>query len=140
MMNINLPPSNTITYNNELGIFGFVIDKRFYINLVNGVIVRTADKHGHDFEVLKLRSTMMRLLAYLVLHANNTIARHDDILTNVWENHGLIATNQRMAYVINQLNAKLSELGVSEQLIKNIHGQGYELSGISVSILYGHLK
>ncbi|MBK5144200.1 helix-turn-helix domain-containing protein [Budviciaceae bacterium BWR-B9] len=139
MINANTPLFDTVIYKQELDIFGYVIDRRFYVNLNNGVIVRIADKNGHDFGVLKLRPTMMRLLTYLVLNvnANNSVVTHDDILTNVWENYGLVATNQRMAYVINQLNTKLSELGISEQLIKNIHGQGYGLSHIYVSILYG---
>ncbi|WP_408949790.1 winged helix-turn-helix domain-containing protein [Limnobaculum xujianqingii] len=109
---------------------------------MNSEIIRIGNRSGYDFEVIQLRPTMMRLLTYLVLNvnANNRIVSHDDILTNVWENHDLIATNQRMSYVINQLNDKLSVLGISKQLIMNIHGQGYSLSDISVSILYGYFK
>lgn len=136
-INTSYTVSYDMAYSSEaLTLFGFIVGNYFQLDIARNLLFKLTAKDEPYNTLIKLRPTMMRLLTYLVCNANSKVVSHDDILTEVWEQYGLMATNQRLAQVITQLKSKLRQLGIPSDLIINVHGKGYMLAESSIVRLY----
>ena len=122
-------------------IFGYYIEPDVYFNIDKRMLVNV-DKNirFHRYSPVILRETMFHLLVYLLENAKGNIISNSDILLNVWDNHGLSSSNQRLWQVMNALKMKLNSVGVTEDFIMRVESKGYYVRENLVSILYTNKK
>ncbi|EOI1394311.1 TPA: winged helix-turn-helix domain-containing protein [Klebsiella oxytoca] len=77
------------------------------------------------YSPLRLRSTMSRLLLYLLEKAHIGLVRDEYIMKNVWEIHGLKASGPRLWQVVNDLKNRLNRVGLDHNFIRRVEGRGY---------------
>ena len=92
--------------------------------------------NSHAAEGIILGDTSMRLLDYLLDHAEKGIVNYGDVLHEVWDLHGLVSSYKRLGQVIKELKEKLKTVGISDDAISNVRGQGYRLNFPQVTRLY----
>jgi DNA-binding winged helix-turn-helix (wHTH) protein len=124
----------------ELVLFGYLIDDLFQLDIQGGTITKLSKKSSRYNEVIKLRATMMRLFIFLMGEADGKIISHYELLTQIWEDYGLIASHQRLSHVIARLKVKLALIGMPPDFITTVHGKGYTISGHSIIKLYRSVK
>nr|WP_283093678.1 winged helix-turn-helix domain-containing protein [Citrobacter sp. JGM124] len=79
--------------------------------------------------------TMSRLLQFLIEHHGNNVTK-DEILSQVWETHGLRASTHSMNKYISELRQMFRTLGVSEEVIVTIPRVGFSIpETVMVSLL-----
>lgn len=124
----------------ELVLFGYLIDDLFQLDIQGGTITKLSKKSSRYNEVIKLRATMMRLFILLMSEADEQVISHYDLLTQIWENNGLMASHQRLSHVVARLKTKLALIGIPLTFITTVHGKGYTISGHSIIKLYRSVK
>lgn len=93
-----------------------------YADLTLDLLTRTAKRGERD---VRLSARETDLLAYLIRHADQILSR-DELLTDVWQDETLEATNVLNVY-INYLRSKL-DTDRSQRLIHTVRGVGYLFS------------
>ncbi|NGX85868.1 winged helix-turn-helix domain-containing protein [Rahnella sp. Lac-M11] len=73
---------------------------------------------------------MMRLLIYMLETSGHRIVSNNEIMIQVWENHLVSASSQRLWQVMRELKKKLSLPGLPEEFIMRIESKGYFLKCI----------
>ncbi|MGA5653521.1 winged helix-turn-helix domain-containing protein [Rahnella contaminans] len=110
---------------NKERLFGYSIGNNIIVdiqrNIVFGII------HGKKIQAITLRTTMMRLLIYMLETSGHRIVSNNEIMIQVWENHQLSASSQRLWQVMRELKKKLSLPGLPEEFIMRIESKGYFL-------------
>lgn len=116
-------------------IFGYLLG-----NETEGVLF-FKEKHlllplNERYKPVRLRSTMSRLLLFLLEKGNIGLIRDEHIMKNVWEIHGLKASGPRLWQVVNDLKNKLAKVGVDNNFIMRVEGRGYLLNNLYVESIY----
>lgn len=116
-------------------IFGYILGNE------NDGVFFFKEKHlllplNGRYSSVRLRSTMSRLLLYLLEKANVGLVRDEHIMKYVWEIHGLKASGPRLWQVVNDLKNKLSKVGVDNSFIMRVEGQGYIINTIYFESVY----
>lgn len=96
-------------------IFGevhYYIDDMLLINI---------SKHG--FSRVQLRATMGNLLHYFLKNSPRIYVSDDEIMSEVWERNNLRASSHRLWQVVKELNYKLNEVGVYEEIFSRVNRQ-----------------
>lgn len=88
------------------------------------------------YKPVRLRKTMFRLLDLILEKGNGELIRDEAIMKNVWEGYGLQASTPRLWQVMNDLKKKLCMLGVSDDLILRVEGQGYMINMLLIEPVY----
>ncbi|VYT80030.1 winged helix family transcriptional regulator [Metakosakonia massiliensis] len=83
-----------------------------------------------------LRPTMANLLEFLLANAVGEIVPDKTLQIQVWEKNGLSCSSQRLWQVMNNLKRKLAQVGLSDDFILRITGQGYMIAEEKVLELY----
>lgn len=76
---------------------------------------------------ISLAPTANRLLAMLISH-HGSILQRDELLDNVWDAHGLRASNNSLNQYISVLRRNFSDIGVEETVIVTIPTVGFMFS------------
>ncbi|MBK5073681.1 winged helix-turn-helix domain-containing protein [Budviciaceae bacterium CWB-B4] len=123
----------------ERDLFGFLINSDIQVDIDNRRLTKVSSE-GTDnvinFGAITLKETMMRLLVYLLTHANDVAISKDEILVKVWDENNLTSSNQRLSQMIGELQSKLSIIGVPTDFIINVRGVGYKVNGYCIRPLY----
>ena len=99
-------------------VYGYMIESDIQVNISqNRIINITQLTNEKSRSVIRLRKTMMRLFIYLLENANGNVIGNEEILTNVWDNHGLSSSSQRLWQVMRCLKNKLIMMGIPEDFI-----------------------
>jgi len=77
---------------------------------------------------ITLTATMSRLLAFLLEHRGEVVSR-DEILSHVWDAHGLRSSNNSLNKYISDLRQVFRNMGCSEEIIVTVPRIGFMLSG-----------
>lgn len=121
-------------------LFGYVINDEYQVNIKSGSVIKLYNTMEYGDErftnYLKLRETMLRLLTYLLAHANSGYVSNQELLVQVWENYNLSSSTTRLTQVVSELKARLSKIGIADNFIKTERGKGYTLRGASIIPLY----
>ncbi|WP_147199794.1 hypothetical protein [Pantoea sp. CCBC3-3-1] len=121
-------------------VFGYLIESDIQVNISYNSLINIksliSEKKPNR---LILRKTMMRLFIYLLKNANNAVIENEEILTNVWDKHGLSSSSQRLWQVMKDLKNKLIVIGISEDFIKRVekgNTMGFRINPHSVTPIY----
>lgn len=99
-------------------VYGYMIESDIQVNISqNRIINITQLTNEKSRSVIRLRKTMMRLFIYLLENANGNVIGNEEILTHVWDNHGLSSSSQRLWQVMRCLKNKLIIMGIPEDFI-----------------------
>ncbi len=115
----------------NMGIYGykigvsvvFCVSPPHLMNTLNGKSV-------------KLRSTMSKLLLFLIEHANMNKVGDDVIMEEVFEFSGLRHSPQRLRQAVNALEKLLAGIGMGRRLTCRVDGNGYAILNTTVSVIY----
>ncbi|WP_265098780.1 winged helix-turn-helix domain-containing protein [Klebsiella oxytoca] len=116
-------------------IFGYLLGNE------NDGVLFFKEKHlllplNGRYSPIRLRSTMSRLLLYLLEKTNIGLVRDEHIMKNVWEIHGLKASAPRLWQVVNDLKNKLSKVGIDNSFIMRVEGRGYLINTMYFEAIY----
>lgn len=116
-------------------IFGYLLGNE------NDGVLFFKEKHlllplNGRYSPIRLRSTMSRLLLYLLEKANVGLVRDEHIMKHVWEIHGLKASGPRLWQVVNDLKNKLSRVGIDNSFIMRVEGRGYLINTMYFESIY----
>ncbi|EPM4906936.1 winged helix-turn-helix domain-containing protein [Klebsiella oxytoca] len=116
-------------------IFGYLLGNE------NDGVLFFKEKHlllplNGRYSPIRLRSTMSRLLLYLLEKTNIGLVRDEHIMKNVWEIHGLKASAPRLWQVVNDLKNKLSKVGIDNNFIMRVEGRGYLINTMYFEAIY----
>ncbi|EME8413589.1 TPA: winged helix-turn-helix domain-containing protein [Klebsiella oxytoca] len=116
-------------------IFGYLLGNE------NDGVLFLKEKHlllplNGRYSPIRLRSTMSRLLLYLLEKAHIGLVRDEHIMKYVWEIHGLKASGPRLWQVVNDLKNKLSRIGIEHSFIMRVEGRGYLINAMYFESIY----
>ncbi|OVZ85483.1 winged helix-turn-helix domain-containing protein [Yersinia intermedia] len=119
-------------------IDGFLLGDRVLVNVHHRVLQYFT--HGidqqHPEDIVRMGATEMRLLAYLLQHANGTVVPYNTVLITVWVHTGLAPSYSRLSQVRRKVNGKLSRFGLPPNFIRTVRDQGYCIEGHVITPLY----
>lgn len=122
-------------------VFGYYIGTDVHFDIKNKTLINVNRNRPPRKNVqIELRDTMLRLLAFLLEHADGTITSNEDILVNVWDVNGLSSSNQRLWQVMKELKAKLCLVGIRDDFIMRVDSKGYYLRENLITVLYSETK
>lgn len=120
-------------------IYGFLIDEEVMLDITKKRLVRFTDESSVSamtIRVVSLNVNLVRLLSLLLMSNNDTVVSKGDILNNVWEEHNLSSSSQRLWHAMNELRRKLSAVGLPEDFISNVRDGGYFINNHRVTALF----
>ena len=107
----------------------YIIDKTIIFNSDEHTLEQTHDQHT----VVTLTVTMSRLLLFLIEKQGENVTK-DDILSLVWEAHGLRASTNSLNKYISDLRQTFRTLGLNAEIIVTIPRLGFSVpSAIIIS-------
>ncbi len=118
----------------KLTIYGYLLGKKREIEFLP--FKKSLVKQAYPGINISLRLTMANLLTYLLNHAVGTVVTDKALQTQVWENHGLRCSSQRLWQVMNNLKRKLELFDLPEDFILRVAGKGYMIPNEMVLKLY----
>ncbi|UNH30459.1 winged helix-turn-helix domain-containing protein [Moellerella wisconsensis] len=90
----------------------------------------TLSQQSDQNKIELLSKPAARLFNELItLYQNGHLATRDELLTNVWENHGLVGSNNNLNTYISEIRKKIEKLGENPKLIVTIPKKGFRLDG-----------
>jgi DNA-binding winged helix-turn-helix (wHTH) protein len=123
------------------GLFGFVIDNDIQFDIANKRLTRVTaaiSERSMIIGAVSLNEAMVRFLSCLLIRASDgepTVSKRE-ILTEVWENHNLVSSNQQLWKTVRELRFKLTSIGLHQDFIINVGGKGYSLSNHDITPLF----
>lgn len=109
----------------------YIIDKKVRFNSDDHSLENIHELHT----VVTLTVTMSRLLLFLVEKHGENVTK-DDILSQVWEAHGLRASTNSLNKYISDLRQTFRNLGLNTEIIVTIPRQGFSVpTSISISAI-----
>ncbi|MTH46193.1 winged helix-turn-helix domain-containing protein [Intestinirhabdus alba] len=122
-------------------LYGFIINGDTHFDIAHKRLFRISILPAEQsiyFGTVSLNDNMVRLLILLFEnHMNfNEAATKDEIFKKVWEVHNKTASSQRLWHTIKELRAKLSSIGLPQDLIVNDRGSGYYVGKYQVTPLF----
>lgn len=107
----------------------YIIDKTILFNSNEHTLEQTHEPHT----VVTLTMTMSRLLLFLVTKHGESVTK-DDILSQVWEAHGLRASTNSLNKYISDLRQTFRTLGLNGEIIVTIPRLGFSVpTAITIS-------
>ncbi|KNC90731.1 winged helix-turn-helix domain-containing protein [Trabulsiella odontotermitis] len=124
-------------------LHGFMIGKAILVDIGNKRACRIPVSNSDKtvvFAAVFFNKTMLRLFLYLLIHARHGNVSRDELFEHVWEENNLSPSTQRLWQVINNLNKKLSTLGLPEDFILSAKGCGYFINYDDITPLYYEVR
>ncbi|MCS3430976.1 winged helix-turn-helix domain-containing protein [Klebsiella sp. BIGb0407] len=106
----------------------YIIDKTLRFNSDNHTLEQTNEPHA----VVTLTITMSRLLLFLIEKHGENVTK-DDILSQVWEAHGLRASTNSLNKYISDLRQMFRTLGLNDEIIVTIPRVGFSVPAAIIS-------
>ncbi|QNK33226.1 winged helix-turn-helix domain-containing protein [Serratia sp. JUb9] len=123
--------------NTNKQIFGYFIHPNVQVDVIHSRIININSVVAEGGKgIITLRTTMMRLLSYLLEHANGEIILNDEILLNVWDKHELSSSTQRLWQVMQALKQRLNVVGIPDDFIIRVETKGFFIREGVVTPLY----
>jgi DNA-binding winged helix-turn-helix (wHTH) protein len=119
--------------------YGFVIDNDIHFNISLRKLFYYRDEnneHSMLFKVISLNQNQAKLLFFLLKERMREVIDKNYIIKSVWDEFGMSASSQRLWQAINELRNKLTAIGLSGDLITNVHGMGYSVDNRRVMSLF----
>ena len=115
-------------YNSKV-IYGYNIGNEILYQVSGRALLNIKRVSGMSSKVhlIKLRKTMAELFLYLLKNATKRVVYDDEILTQIWDKHGLKGSHHRLWQVMKDLKIKVIEIGLTEDFIIRVNGKGYLL-------------
>lgn len=106
----------------------YIINSRVVFDDQSGSL-SIIDDHG---DPIILAAPASRLLS-LLIKKNNKVLTRDEILTEVWEKHGLVASNNNLYHYISVIRKSLSSLG-KDNIIVTLPKIGFSMKAVSIVV------
>nr|WP_314264795.1 winged helix-turn-helix domain-containing protein [uncultured Moellerella sp.] len=104
----------------------FIINETLLFSSESGSLSLKDDPTCHTH----LSKPASRLLKELIqLYNEKKIATRDELLTNVWENYGLIGSNNNLNTYISEIRKKIDSISKYSEFIITIPKKGFRLNG-----------
>lgn len=119
--------------------YGYYLGDDLFYHVSDSIILNFKEKNGEKrgkLHYVKLRETMSNLLLHLLENAGRGIIRDDDLLTSVWDQRGLRGTRPRLWQVMITLKKKMQDIGIEQDFIFRVNGDGYIIRKSFISPLY----
>jgi DNA-binding winged helix-turn-helix (wHTH) protein len=119
--------------------YGFLIDNDIHFIIAYKKLMYYSDESDVSsmlFRVVSLNETQARLLLFLLENRKSEVIDKNHIMKSVWDEFGMSSSNQRLWQAINELRKKFSAIGLSGDLITNVHGIGYSVDNRRVMSLF----
>lgn len=120
-------------------LYGFMIGDEIHFDISNRRLYRLTGSQADKsiaFASIYFNETMLRLFLYLLEHGRRTAIGKEELFEKIWEENNLSPSTQRLWQVLNNLNKKLSLLGLPADFIRNIKGRGYMINYQDVIPVY----
>lgn len=111
----------------------YIIDKTIRFNVNEYTLEQAHEPHT----VVTLTVTMSRLLLFLIEKHGENVTK-DDILSQVWEAHGLRASTNSLNKYISDLRQTFRTLGVSDEVIVTIPRLGFSVPADIAILMVNH--
>lgn len=123
----------------ENNLFGFIIDNDIQLDIANKRLTRIDTvQSGRTvmFVSVELNNIMLRLLVFMLWHSESDGVPKEKILKHVWDDINLSSSNQCLWRTIKELRLKLNSIGLPDDFILNVRGEGYSLNKVDVIPLF----
>jgi DNA-binding winged helix-turn-helix (wHTH) protein len=101
----------------------FTLDTRQYQLFVSG-------------KAVPMEPLVFDLLVYLIEHRDRVVTR-EELLNNLWQ--GKIVTDSALAARLKDARKAVQDSGTKQQIIKTIHGRGYQFIAVVADATSGHI-
>ncbi|USR65433.1 helix-turn-helix domain-containing protein [Providencia stuartii] len=102
----------------------YIIDERYIFEQKTSLIYLKLD-HSQNIELSKPATRLFNEI--ISLNLKKGIATRDELLTNVWEEYGLVGSNNNLNTYISEIRKKLELIGIDPQSIVTIPKKGFRL-------------
>ncbi|EJD6043954.1 TPA: winged helix-turn-helix domain-containing protein [Providencia rettgeri] len=111
-------------------LHGYTIDDKYIFEENSSLIFLKLDRSQY----IELSKTASRLFGEIIsLNLKKGIATRDELLTNVWEEYGLVGSNNNLNTYISEIRKKLEQIGIDPKSIVTVPKKGFRLdSHISI--------
>ncbi|MEY1164299.1 winged helix-turn-helix domain-containing protein [Providencia manganoxydans] len=87
-------------------------------------------------QFIELSKPASRLLnEIIILNQESQIATRDDLLTNVWEKHGLVGSNNNLNTYVSEIRKKFELIGIDPKSIVTVPKRGFRFDCKTVEII-----
>ncbi|MEX6424286.1 winged helix-turn-helix domain-containing protein [Providencia manganoxydans] len=87
-------------------------------------------------QFIELSKPASRLLSeIIILNQESQIATRDDLLTNVWEKHGLVGSNNNLNTYVSEIRKKFELIGIDPKSIVTVPKRGFRFDCKTVEII-----
>ncbi|MGL4726906.1 MAG: winged helix-turn-helix domain-containing protein [Scandinavium sp.] len=120
-------------------LHGFIIGREIHFDIHNQRLYRLPSRHADQsivFVTIGLNKTMLELFLYLMRNARQRPVSKDELIRKVWEENNLSCSSQRLWQVLNNLSKKLELLGLPENFVIYVKGEGYRITDAQVRPVY----
>lgn len=102
----------------------YTIDEKYIFEHKTSLIYLKLDRSQN----VELSKPAARLFSEIIsLNLKKGIATRDELLTNVWEEHGLVGSNNNLNTYISEIRKKLELIGIDPHLIVTVPKKGFRL-------------
>lgn len=102
----------------------YTIDEKYIFEQKTSLIYLKLDRSQN----VELSKPAARLFSEIIsLNLKKSIATRDELLTNVWEEHGLVGSNNNLNTYISEIRKKLELIGIDPHLIVTVPKKGFRL-------------
>lgn len=108
----------------------YTIDEKYIFEQNSSLIYLKLDRSQN----IELSKPASRLFGEIIsLNLKKGIATRDELLTNVWEEYGLVGSNNNLNTYISEIRKKLEQIGIDPKSIVTVPKKGFRLdSHISI--------
>lgn len=103
----------------------YTIDDKFIFEQKTSLIYLKDDKN-QSIELSKPASRLFNEI--LLLNIKKGIATRDELLTNVWEEYGLVGSNNNLNTYISEIRKKLEIIGIDPKSIVTVPKKGFRIN------------
>ncbi|WP_353243901.1 winged helix-turn-helix domain-containing protein [Providencia sp.] len=102
----------------------YTIDEKYIFEQKTSLIYLKLD-HNQNIELSKPAARLFSEI--ILLNLKKGIATRDELLTNVWEEHGLVGSNNNLNTYISEIRKKFELIGIDPHLIVTVPKKGFRL-------------
>lgn len=108
-------------------IHDYLIDEKYIFGQKTSLIYLKFDPNQH----IELSKPAARLFSEIIsLNLKKGIATRDELLTNVWEEYGLVGSNNNLNTYISEIRKKLELIGIDPKSIVTVPKKGFRLDNL----------
>lgn len=105
-------------------IHNYIIDEQYIFEQKTNSIYKKIDRN-QNIELSKPAARLFNEI--IILNLKKGIATRDELLTNVWEEYGLVGSNNNLNTYISEIRKKLELLGLDPKSIVTVPKKGFRI-------------